>query len=307
MHNVFSIPTCSQCAAGKYKISPGNRVCTKCDAGQNSSAVGATSNVCQPCPANSFPDASLSSCVCNAGFLRNEATLCVPYEINNVIKLSDSYHTILQSSGTSAAGLLRAAALAHPRVNNIIVYDSSTREENMWQYLTGQTTRSCQDLVPVLAEIEDVQDQYVHLVRLLIHDGPCAPGFEGYDLLQDPGNLDVSDSECVLTATTSQDTGRDALMVVQRRFVERNRTNQYEIYNYSAQYFTPALVRHVFGDSSRAHMHVSFCNVRNLQHAPVAMETTLSRVALWTQPQNFSIQTPHILSEHIVQSGQCPS
>jgi len=74
---------CVNCMAGTYKIQRGSAVCIKCVSGQYSTAVGATSNVCQECLANSFsPEASNeeNDCTCNSGFtgpapkIRNEAS-----------------------------------------------------------------------------------------------------------------------------------------------------------------------------------------------------------------------------------------
>jgi len=46
---------------------------------------------------------------------------------------------------------------------------------------------------------------------------------------------------------TTEDTRRNALLVVQRRYMRRNATDEHEIYDSSAQYLTPALVLYVFG------------------------------------------------------------
>ena len=74
---------CTLCVAGTYKLYQGNATCTNCSAGQFSTAVGATSDVCQGCPTNSnAPEASDEEvdCTCNAGSTgldgRN-CTLCV--------------------------------------------------------------------------------------------------------------------------------------------------------------------------------------------------------------------------------------
>ena len=61
---------CSLCVVGKYKIAPGDAACSNCSAGQYSTAVGATSDVCQGCPSNSDgPEASNEEvdCICQAG------------------------------------------------------------------------------------------------------------------------------------------------------------------------------------------------------------------------------------------------
>ena len=62
--------TCALCVAGKYKISTGSVTCTNCLVNQFSITVGATSNVCQGCTANSQSPAGSgvsTSCICNAG------------------------------------------------------------------------------------------------------------------------------------------------------------------------------------------------------------------------------------------------
>jgi len=219
----------------------------------------------------------------------------------HIVDVTNDYRAIFRSSDTAAAALLAAAITRH-RVHTTLAYDSATREENLWQHLIAQTTQSCQDLVPLIAGIQDVQDQYISLVELLKTSGPCAPGFTGYDLLQDPGDTFFKDSECVMTATTAEDTGRDALLVVQRRY-----THEGGVYDYAAQYLTPALVRQVFGNPSQNGAQVSFCNVRDREHSPAAIETALSRVGLWTVPQDVAATDAGIVVEmpHIQQSGAC--
>ena len=70
----FSAPNggvCSQCIAGKYKINIGNAACSNCAAQQYSTAVGATSDVCQMCNSNSnSPLASNehSDCICDSRY-----------------------------------------------------------------------------------------------------------------------------------------------------------------------------------------------------------------------------------------------
>jgi len=220
-----------------------------------------------------------------------------------IVNVTDDYRTIFRSSGGVAATLL-STAIARPRVDTTLSYNSVTREENLWQHLTVQTTQSCQDLIPHIASIQDEQDQYISLVQLLKRNGPCAPGFTGYDILQDPGDVEFADSECVLTATTLEDTtARDALLVVQRQYM-----NESDIYEYSAQYLTPALVRQVFGSPSENAEQMSFCNVRNREHSPAAIETALSRVGLWTLPQDVAATDAGIVVQmpQIRQSGSCP-
>jgi len=48
-----AISPCHLCVAGKYKINTGNAECTDCKSNQYCSEVGAITNVCQACPANS--------------------------------------------------------------------------------------------------------------------------------------------------------------------------------------------------------------------------------------------------------------
>jgi len=220
--------------------------------------------------------------------------------------VTDDYRDIFRSSDTAATALL-IAATARQTVDATLVYNTATREENLWQHITKQTTRSCQDLIAVIAAIPDIKDQYMQAVRLLKRGGPCAPGFTGYDLLQDPGNAEIADSECVLLATTAEDTRRDALLVVQRRYMGRDAMDQYEIYEYSAQYLTPALVRRVFGSEVRDGAQVSFCSVRDREHSPAAFETALSRVGLWTLPQDVDATDAGIVVEmpQIQHSATC--
>jgi len=45
--------TCTDCIAGKYKNATGDAACTNCLTGQYSTTVGATSDVCPECPAQS--------------------------------------------------------------------------------------------------------------------------------------------------------------------------------------------------------------------------------------------------------------
>jgi len=61
---------CTECVAGKYKIASGDAACTNCSAGQYSTEVGATSDVCQGCQTKSTaPEASneQTDCTCNTG------------------------------------------------------------------------------------------------------------------------------------------------------------------------------------------------------------------------------------------------
>jgi hypothetical protein len=50
--------TCTACVAGKYKIGTGSGTCADCEAGKYSTTVGATSDMCQACPANSIAPAA---------------------------------------------------------------------------------------------------------------------------------------------------------------------------------------------------------------------------------------------------------
>jgi len=328
---------CIECVAGKYKSVSGDVACTDCAEGEYSAVVGADANVCQKCPPNSRSQSGTSErngCLCDVGFSladgqictecpvgsykdvignsacvvcltgsngESGASRCVLPENTHIVKVTNDYRAIFRSSDTAAAALL-ATAIAQDRVHTTLAYDSATREETMWQHLTAQTTQSCQDLIPLIAGIQDVQDQYVSMVELLKRKGPCAPGFTGYDLLQDPGDAIFKDSECVMTAVTAEDTGRDALMVVQRQY-----RHEGKVYSYAAQYLTPALVRQAFGNPSQNGAQMSFCNVRDREHSPAAIETALSRVGLWTVPQDVAATDAGIVVEmpQIQQSGVC--
>jgi len=69
---------CALCVAGKYKIGPGNAVCTDCMSNQYSMEVGAVTNTCQACPANSVSPSASALCNCNAGWTGlNEGGQCV--------------------------------------------------------------------------------------------------------------------------------------------------------------------------------------------------------------------------------------
>ena len=60
--------SCLRCVAGKYKVASGSAACTNCGPGQYSTVVGATSNSCQNCKANSNSPVGSAYCICNAGF-----------------------------------------------------------------------------------------------------------------------------------------------------------------------------------------------------------------------------------------------
>lgn len=73
------VGTCSPCVAGKYKIASGDAACSNSLAGQYSTAVGATSDVCQGCPTNTHaPEASNQEidCTCNAGWTGPHGEMC---------------------------------------------------------------------------------------------------------------------------------------------------------------------------------------------------------------------------------------
>jgi len=221
----------------------------------------------------------------------------------SIVNVTDDYPAMFGSTNKVATAFL-IEAREHQHVKATLVINVATREQTMWQHIADQTVRSCQDVLAIIPAIPSIEDQYLKAVRLLKINGPCAPGLTGYDLLQDPGNADFMDSECVLLATTTDDTRRDALLVVQRRYMGRDAKDQYKIYDYSAQYLTPALVRHAFGSDTPHSAYVSFCNVRNREHSAVAFATALSRVWLWTVPQSFVAVTVDGTT-HIRQSIAC--
>jgi hypothetical protein len=158
-------------------------------------------------------------------------------------------------------------------------HTQATHDLQLWGHLSQATSRSCQHWAPELTHILDMQTQYTHLVRLLIREGPCGPGLDGHRRLHDPGDVNATDSECILLSSTRIDTQRDALLAVQRRFTGRDPVDQAALYEYTAQYLTPALLALVFGNMSIPH---SFCNVRNRLFAPASLNTAASRVLLWT-------------------------
>jgi len=210
------------------------------------------------------------------------------------------YHTLLRSSVRNSIALW-TAVFAIPALNTQLTYDSMSRDETFWQHIVKQTKRSCQDLVPLLQNIVNKEEQYLQLIRLLIHDGPCAPGFLGFDILQDPGDDDASESECVLVATTAHNSGRHSLMVVQRQNTAHKSTHQHEDYVISGQYLAPAHVHRVFRSSS----HTSFCNVRDFLEAPASASSSLTRVRLWTTPVKSSEIISHDPTPQIVSSRSC--
>jgi len=177
---------------------------------------------------------------------------------------------------------INSAQSPHPVLFNVSAASTHTqamRDLHLWRHLSQATSRSCQHWAPELTLILDVQSQYTHLVRLLIREGPCGPGFDAHRRLHDPGDASASDSECILLASTSTDTQRDALLAVQRRFTGRDPMGQLALYEYTAQYITPAVLALVFGNMSTQH---SFCNVRNRLFAPASINTAVSQAVLWT-------------------------
>jgi len=162
----------------------------------------------------------------------------------------------------------------------------ATRDWHLWQHLSHATMWSCQHWASELTHIPDVQTQYTQLVRLLIREGPCGPGFDGHHLLHDPGDATASDTECILLASTRLDTQRDALLAVQRNFTGRDPVDQVALYEYTAQYLTPALLALVFGNGSTQH---GFCNIRNRLLAPASLHTGSSRTVLWTHASPSSV------------------
>ena len=72
---------CSLCVAGKYKEVTGDASCTDCLEGEYSTTVGATSDVCQTCPANSNAPAASdepTDCLCNDGTTGLDGGPCTP-------------------------------------------------------------------------------------------------------------------------------------------------------------------------------------------------------------------------------------
>ena len=62
--------TCTQCVAGKFKVATGDEPCSDCGTGHYSATVGATSDACLECTANSDAPAASderTDCICNAG------------------------------------------------------------------------------------------------------------------------------------------------------------------------------------------------------------------------------------------------
>ena len=179
------------------------------------------------------------------------------------------------------------------------------REQYVWDYISTRTQRSCRELTLSLANVVGIQAQYIQLVRLLLRDGPCAPGITGYDFLQNPDAENTAvDRECVLTASTTTSTGRHALMAIQRQYIGRDPGNRFAIYNYSAQFLSPVSVPFLMTATSAT----SFCNVKNIIYSPHLTENRISHTVMWTQRQAYPVETSlqhRQMSEQIIQSGWC--
>ena len=71
---------CEACIPGKYKVTLGDATCTNCVAGQYSTAFGATSDVCQTCPADSDSvqaSDQQTKCICNSGYAGLNGGPCI--------------------------------------------------------------------------------------------------------------------------------------------------------------------------------------------------------------------------------------
>ena len=88
--------TCNLCDAGTYKVETGGAVCTNCLAGEYSPTVGATSDVCQTCPANSYSaqrSTGIDKCKCNVGYTSidgENCEACAPGTYKSVTTTDDS-------------------------------------------------------------------------------------------------------------------------------------------------------------------------------------------------------------------------
>jgi hypothetical protein len=154
------------------------------------------------------------------------------------------------------------------------------RQEHMWDYTSSQTQRSCRELAAPLVNVAGIQTQYVHLVRLLLRDGSCAPGITGYDFLQNPDVENTgADQECILTASTTTSSRRHALMVLQRQYTGLDSDSQFAQYNYSAQFLSPVSVQLLM----TATPAISFCNVKNITYSPHLTANKMSHTIIWTQ------------------------
>ena len=96
--------SCVQCVAGTYKDTQENQGCSDCNENEFSSGLGADTNTCRPCPANSKSpqqSTSPSDCVCNQGYSKGTnndetCTECVPGKY----KTADSSECVQCDSGT---------------------------------------------------------------------------------------------------------------------------------------------------------------------------------------------------------------
>jgi len=141
---------------------------------------------------------------------------------NFVINITQSFPSIISS--TDKLGVLLMQAKAVNVVNGPLLYDSALREDTTWHYLTAYArTRSCQQVLSMVANATDKEQHYSEFARLLQRDGPCAPSFEGFDVLQNPSDVEFSGTDYssgrVLIVARAQNTGRDALMAVTRKYV----------------------------------------------------------------------------------------
>ena len=180
---------------------------------------------------------------------------------------------------------------------NAITANLTSREEELWQRLSKQTQRSCQVLIPSLQRIHDMQEQYTHLFHLLYRDGPCAPGVQGYDLLQESrGDNSNREVECMLMASTAVDTGRHSVLVIQREYTLQNEENKYL---YSAQYPSPALVHDVFSSTYTT----SLCNVHNLLQVASSVADAVSLSVVWIPAPRTNFD--NLISHNFKQSATC--
>jgi len=72
---------CAPCAAGSYKVEPGNGTCTLCPANTYSATAALATSACTACPANSKSAAgsvSSGNCTCLAGYTEAVGPTCVP-------------------------------------------------------------------------------------------------------------------------------------------------------------------------------------------------------------------------------------
>jgi len=162
---------------------------------------------------------------------------------------------------------------------------SGRREQEMWHYISTQTQRSCREIAPLLSHFVDIQAQYTHLVRILRRDGPCAPGITGYDFLQNPSHGNTApDTECLLTASTTSNNGRHALLVVKREYRGMDKENLVGMYNYSAQILSPASVPYLFTNTTQN----SFCDIVNVLYSPRSSTNKVTPTILWIRRHIYS-------------------